>query len=256
MIEIHNLSFSYGSESVLKDVSFSAKPGETTVIIGANGAGKTTLLKCIAGLQKSCGDILLHGENGREISREKLSKTLGFLDQNNICEASLSVFEVILLGRLQTLSFRVNRQDVDSVTAVMNLLNIGQFSDRNISELSGGQRQLVFIAQTLVKNPEILILDEPTSALDLHHQFKLLEFLKKITAESSYTTLITLHHLDIAAKYADHIVVINDGCVYQEGTPNEVFTEKMLRDVYKVDAEVYTDSQGKKHVIPVGFIEE
>ena len=137
---------------------------------------------------------------------------------------------------------------------ILKLMNIDQFSKRGISELSGGQRQLVFIAQALVKNPELLVMDEPTSALDLNKQFHLLDFLREETHKNNYTTLLTLHHLDMAAKYADKLVVISDNEVYAEGPPSEVFTPEMLRDVYKVDSEVYKDSNEDVHLIALSSL--
>lgn len=136
----------------------------------------------------------------------------------------------------------------------MKLMNISHLAHRKISELSGGQRQLVFIAQTLIKDPQIIVMDEPTSALDLNKQFQLMDFLKKITQEKQFTTLLTLHHLDLAARYADKVVVVHDGVVYAQGTPQEVFTIQMLRDVYSVDAELFVDKCGNVHVVAVNHI--
>lgn len=256
MLEVEHLAFSYGKEAVLSGVSFTARPGEVTVLVGANGAGKTTLLKCLAEGKPPAGGICFEGRDIREISREEYSRAVSFLEQSTVCEAALNVFEVILLGRLNRLSYRVSGEDLAQVEKVMELLEISRFSGRNIAELSGGQRQLVFIAQALVKEPRLLLLDEPTSALDLHHQFKLMDFLRKMTKDRGYTTVITLHHLDIAAKYADHMVALNAGGVYREGRPEEVFSEALLREVYQVEAEIHFDAEKKKHVIPVGFIGE
>ena len=254
MLEINNLKFQYGKETIIEDVSFNAKPGEVTAIIGANGAGKTTLLKCISGLQSGQGTIKLCGRDSSSMSRQQISEIMSYLDQGTDCQAELNVYEVILLGRINQLSFKVSDDDMERVEEVMKLMSISQFAHRKITELSGGQRQMVFIAQTLIKEPEILILDEPTSALDLNRQFKLMEFLRQMTREKKFTTLLTLHHLDMAAKYADRIVVIHDGVVYADGAPEEVITEQMLRDVYKVNSEVYMDREGGRHIVAVGAI--
>jgi iron complex transport system ATP-binding protein len=254
MVEVRDLSFQYGKEPILRKISFCAKPGDITAVIGANGAGKTTLLKCIAGLEKGSGTVKICGSDTTKISRNKISKLLSYLDQSTDCDAELNVYEVILLGRLQQLAFKVSDEDMERVNRVMEMMSLTQFADRKISELSGGQRQLVFIAQTLIKDPQVLILDEPTSALDLNHQFKIMEFLKNVTKKKCFTTLVTLHHLDIAAKYADHVVVIDNGKIYSEDTPDKVFTKKMLRDVYKVDAEIYIDSKNDKHIVALGAV--
>lgn len=254
MIEIEHLSFQYGDTPVFKDISFQAKPGEITSIIGPNGTGKTTMLRCIAGLRKGQGTVKVLGEELTQLSRVKISELIGYLEQSTDCSAELNVFEVILLGRLNQLSFRISEEDTALVQKYMKLLNISQFADRKISELSGGQRQLVFIAQTLIKRPEILILDEPTSALDMNRQFMLMEFVRKITKEEGYTTLVTVHHLDIAARYSDQVVVLDEGKVYQVGRAEEVFSTRMLREVYKVDSELYFDKKKQPHIVALGPI--
>lgn len=252
MLRVGNLTFGYSSDDVFSDIGFCARPGEITAILGANGAGKTTLLKCIAGLEKAEGSVSICGSERSSMSRAQVAESLSFLSQNTDGEAELNVFEVILLGRIQKLSFRVSEEDTKRVEDIMELLSISQFAHRKISELSGGQRQLVFIAQTLIKDPKVLILDEPTSALDLNKQFKLMDLIQKITRERQLTTLVTLHHLDIAAKYADKVVVLSDKGVYADGSPNEVINETMLREVYKITSEIYTDALGGRHIVAVG----
>ena len=121
-------------------------------------------------------------------------------------------------------------------------------------ELSGGQRQLVFMAQALVKEPKILILDEPTSALDLHKQFDLLTLLKNLTQENDFTTLAKVHHRELAAMFADEIIVLKEGTVYAQGAPKDIFTEAMMEDVYRVKTKIYIDDNGLPHVIPLEAI--
>ena len=164
----------------------------------------------------------------------------------------LNVFEIVLLGMIQSLGFYVSEEDIQEVYKVLDLLEIRQFADRKIGELSGGQRQLVFIAQALVKNPSVVILDEPTSALDLFHQYNLISFMSRITKERGCTTLMTLHHLDVAYKYSDRMVIVSDHHIYAEGPPKEVFTKQMLKDVYRVDSAVMTDEAGEEHFVILG----
>lgn len=257
MLEIRNLAFQYSpnDDSVIRDVSFVANPGEITSIIGANGVGKTTMLKCIVGLQSGAkGLVKINGQDRNGMTLAQISEHIGYMSQNTACDANLNVYEIVLLGLLNQLSFRVSEEDTAKVDAVMKLMNISHLAHRKISELSGGQRQLVFIAQTLIKDPQIIVMDEPTSALDLNKQFQLMDFLKKITQEKQFTTLLTLHHLDLAARYADKVVVVHDGVVYAQGTPQEVFTIQMLRDVYSVDAELFVDKCGNVHVVAVNHI--
>lgn len=252
MLQVKDLSFGYNKQNVFSNVSFEARPGEFTAVLGANGAGKSTLLKCVSGLEKATGSIIICGEDSTKMSREKKTEYISFLNQNTDCDAELNVFEVILLGRVQKLSFKVSEEDQQRVRDIMETLSITQFADRKITELSGGQRQMVFIAQTLIKEPRILILDEPTSALDLNKQFKLMELLTRIVKERQLTTLVTLHHLDMAMKYADNIIVMNDGGLYNFGAPDQVMTQEMFKDVYKIKAEIYKDSYGDRHLIAYG----
>lgn len=251
MIEVKDLSFKYSEEPILKNVSFSAHPGEITAVIGANGVGKSTMLKCIAGMENGRGEVYICGQNRSKMTMEEQSAKIGYLCQNGGCSADLNVFEVVLTGLVNQLSFHVSKEEIQKVQHILKVMNITQYADRKISHLSGGQQQLVFIAQTLVKKPEVLIMDEPTSALDLNHQFHLMDLLKKVTLEDKYTTLVCLHHLDLVARYADKVVILKDGSVYDEDTPDKAFTEQMFRDVYGVNVEFYRDRQGVRHMVPV-----
>ena len=251
IITVDNLSFCYGDVKILENLSFTARPGEITTIIGPNGAGKTTLLKCVADLFKHDGEVKFDGEI---CEREDMFKFLSYMEQNTDLDVDLNVFEIVLLGMIQSLGFYVSEEDVQEVYNVLDLLEISKFANRKIGELSGGQRQLVFIAQALVKKPSVVILDEPTSALDLFHQYNLIRFMSKITKERGCTTLTTLHHLDVAYKYSDRMVIVNDHHIYAEGPPKEVFNEKMLEDVYHVRSMHMVDDDGEDHYVVLGPI--
>ncbi|MBR3409351.1 MAG: ABC transporter ATP-binding protein [Candidatus Methanomethylophilaceae archaeon] len=253
IVNVEGLSFGYGNIKILDSLGFTARPGEITTIIGANGAGKTTLLKCIADLSKHEGKVTF---DGREVPKEELFTFMSYMEQNTDLDIDLNVFEIVLLGKIQSLGFYVSEEDMEEVYEVLKLMNITEFASRKIGELSGGQRQLVFIAQALVKNPSVIILDEPTSALDLYHQFNLVEFMSKITKERKCTTIMTLHHLDVACKYSDNMVIVHDHGIYAEGPPSKVFTTKMLEDVYRVRSNIVTDENGDMHLIVLGPIND
>ena len=207
------------------------------------------MLKCVADLFRHDGEVTF---DGKSYERMELFKFLSYMEQNTDLDVDLNVFEIVLLGMIQSLGFYVSEEDIQEVYKVLDLLEIRQFADRKIGELSGGQRQLVFIAQALVKNPSVVILDEPTSALDLFHQYNLISFMSRITKERGCTTLMTLHHLDVAYKYSDRMVIVNDHHIYAEGPPKEVFTKQMLKDVYRVDSAVMTDEAGEEHFVILG----
>ena len=254
MVEVKDLSFRYGAEPVLKNVNFKARSGEITAVIGANGAGKSTMLKCVAGLLKYDGSVSLESSSGEALTAKEQPAKVSYLCQNNGCWAELSVFEVILMGLVNELSFHVSQEETARVERIMDLMDITPYAGRKINQLSGGQQQLVFIAQTLVKNPEILIMDEPTSALDLNRQFHLMELIKKVTVEEGFTTMVCHHHLDLVSRYADRVLVLKDGHIYADDTPADAFTEEMFRDVYGMEVEFCTDREGIRHMVPVNMI--
>ena len=254
MIEVKNLSFQYGKDVILNHVNFHASPGEITAVIGANGVGKSTLLKCIAGLFHYSGKVLINAKDSRDMNDFEKASKIGYLCQNNGCDAHLTVFEVILMGLVNELSFHIPPESLRKAEAIMDLMNISSLAGRKIYQLSGGQQQLVFIAQTIIKEPEILIMDEPTSALDLNRQFHLMELIKKLTIEHKFTTIVCHHHLDLVSRYADQVVVLNAGNVYSQSSPADAFNEKMFEDVYGMNVEFYVDKESIRHMVPVNRI--
>ena len=254
MVEGKNLTFRYGSDVVLDHVNFCAQAGRITAVIGANGVGKSTLLKCVAGLLPYEGQVLLSGREGRSLTDREHAAKIGYLCQNNGCSARLSVFEVILMGLVNELSFHVSRQELDRVEEIMKLMELEAYAGRKMTQLSGGQQQLVFIAQTLVKRPEILIMDEPTSALDLNRQFHLMALIKRVTEEYGFTTMVCHHHLDLVSRYAGRVLVLKDGKIYADDSPEKAFTEQMFRDVYRMEVQFCTDREGVRHMVPVDRI--
>ena len=250
-----DVRFSYGSAAVLKGVTIKeTPPGKITATIGPNAAGKTTLFKCIAGLLKPEGTIRLDGTDIRKYSREEITKKVTYLPQEGPVNAVLTVFEAVLLARKTTMSWRVSDDDLRSVTQVLEDLDIEELSTRFLNELSGGQKQMVSIAQSLAREPDILLMDEPTSSLDLQHQLEVLDLIRQITANRGIVTLVSLHDLNLAARYAAKFVVMDKGAVYASGEAYEVLTPEMLRDVYGVNATVLPSSDGVLQITPLGSV--
>lgn len=254
MLEISNLSFSYGAQPILKSINLTFRPGKMTAVIGPNATGKSTLLKCISGILRGQGDVLLDGVNINSLNPQGIAKEISYLSQEGCGKAVLSVFEVVLLGRVHSLSLKVKEAEIQYVLKILRQLGIEKLAARNICELSGGQRQMVFIAQALVREPSILLLDEPTNSLDLHRELEMLELIKKLTISRNLTTVVTLHQLDMAARYADEIVVLSDGEVYAAGQPTAVLTPDMLRVVYRVNAAVYQVGDGVPLVMAMNSV--
>jgi iron complex transport system ATP-binding protein len=251
-LEVNGLSFGYHRDSpVLKDIRMHALPGQMTAIIGPNAAGKSTLMKCMAGMLKSNGALRLDGHCVGS-SDEGAMDHVCYLPQDNTRTAALSVFETVLLGRLRTLSWRAGQADLEAAMTALEQVGVADLATRRLDELSGGQSQLVHIAQSLAGRPRVMLLDEPTSSLDLQHQLEVLELIRKYTIENGVTAVLALHDLNLAARYSDRFIVMNKGMIHSSGDPREVLTPEMLRTVYRVDAETRVDGSGVIRVDLIG----
>jgi iron complex transport system ATP-binding protein len=253
-LEIDGLKFSYGSKPVLENIEMHASPGEIAAVIGPNAAGKTTLLKCIAGLLDPEGSIVLDGKEMNNFKKEEITTYVSYLPQESSANAVLTVFEAVLLGRLHSLSWRVSDDALTLVSEVLEDLEIDDLASRYLNELSGGQKQMVSIAQSLVREPKVLLLDEPTSSLDLQHQLEVLDLIRDVTVEREITTLIALHDLNLAARYADEFVVMYNGAVYASGKPASVLTPETVRYIYGVNATLYVDGDGIPQITPISSV--
>lgn len=252
MVKVKNLKFAYKNNSnpVFKDLTIEFASG-FNVILGPNGAGKTTLVKSIFGLLDYQGQILYGDKNITSMSLSEKIKLMSYLPQMDINMSSLSVLEMVLLGRLPDLSRKISDEDLDIVMETLESLSIVDLAPRNFSDLSGGQKKLVFIAQTLVRKPRLIILDEPTNSLDLQKQLELCQLLKRIVLDKGVDLIVILHDINLAARYGDHIVLINDdGSHYVSGPPKDVITSRMLLDVYGVIGDVSLDSNQIPLVFP------
>ena len=238
------LNVRYGKRQVVEIAQFNAAPGEVLTILGPNGSGKSTLLKALAGVVPSPARIRL---NGAAVPPGHL----GYMPQDSSSGTALTVLEVVLLGRLASLRARVTPDDLAAAGAALDQVSISALADQRLTDLSGGQRQLVFLAQTLVKDPKILLLDEPTSALDLRHQLEVLANVRAITRARGLVTIIVLHDLTAAARFGDRAALLKEGRLWQIGPPAEVLTPAALAALYGIDTEILTDSAGHRVVIPL-----
>ena len=249
ILRIEDLRFAYGAKQVLAGLSIADVPaGSLTALVGPNAAGKTTLLKCIAGLLKPSGRVTLDGEEVRRMRRSEVTRYVSYLPQDVPVRAVLTVFEAVLLARQQSSVWRVSDSDLAAVEGALVDVDASHLASRYLNELSGGQRQLVSIAQALVRRPSVLLLDEPTSNLDLQRQLEVLALVRRFSEEHGMTTLVTLHDLNLASRFAAQVVVLNGGGVYSQGSPAEVITTAMVRDVYGVHAEVHCRADGVPQV--------
>lgn len=247
------LRFSYGSRPVLRGVDLDEiAPGEVAAVIGPNAAGKSTLFKCLAGLLRPEGEIRLAGRTvAARRWREEERRLVSYLPQEYPSTATLTVFEAVLLGRQQRGAWVVSEEDLARVSAVLERLGLSDLALRYLNELSGGQRQMVAVAQALARDPRVLLLDEPTSSLDLHRQLELLSVVREIAREQRVTVLVALHDLNLAARYADRLIVLHDGVVEAAGPPAVVLTAELIRRVYGVEARVTLDVDSAPCVVPL-----
>ncbi len=243
-LTLDNVSVQYGRRAVVQNITLEAQFGRVLVLVGPNGSGKTSLIKAVAGLIPFGGRIAFAGATGRP-------GALGYMPQDQQGPLALSVVEVVLLGRLERLHMRVREEDLDAVRAVLQRLGIEHLAGRDLGELSGGQRQLVYLAQALVSEPKVLLLDEPISALDLNHQLEVLGLVAAMTRERQLCTVMVLHDLQATARYADDVALLCGGSVLASGTPDEVLTPASMRRVFGVDMEVLTTSTGRRVLVPL-----
>ncbi|MBJ7539330.1 ABC transporter ATP-binding protein [Marinomonas transparens] len=245
MLQVNKLNVALDSLVLAKDMSFSLEAGKVNVIIGPNGTGKSTLLKTLFGdIQAKSGDILFAGD---ALQRKQLShwrKQFGYMPQDIRLDVELSVLEVVLLGQLNSLGLRLDDSLIKEALSALDKIGLLHLANRDVNKLSGGQCQMILFAQALMRKPKILMLDEPVSALDLHFQHVLLDHLDTQTKQQGWVTLMVLHDLNLAAQYADNLLVLKDGDVVASGHPNNILTSSLVKEVYKVDAQITKDSSG------------
>jgi iron complex transport system ATP-binding protein len=243
---LQNVGASYGRTTVLADVSVDMlKSGSLTAVVGPNAAGKSTLFKRIAGLISGPGVVTLS-------QTERGPRTICYMPQDTGANAVLTVYESVLLSAKQGGSWKVSDDELAGIDDILKALRIEALAFRGLGELSGGQRQLVSLAQALVRKPEVLLMDEPTSALDLHRQVEVLDFISKLARKEGMIVLIALHDLNHALRYCENTIVISDGAMIKSGPSGAVITPGMLRDIYKVEARIETCSKGNPFILVDG----
>lgn len=248
-----DLRFAYGAQPVLNGVHVDEhSPGLLTALIGPNAAGKSTFLRCLAGLLRGRGAVHVGDHAIASLRAAERTKLIGYLPQDLPNTAALTVFEAVLVARRQSRpGWRVNSAEVATVGGILDRLGLGQLAARGLSELSGGQRQLVAVGQALAAEPRVLLLDEPTSSLDLNHQLALLTLVTDLAIERQMTVFIAIHDLNLAARFAHRLLVLHGGRIAAHGAPIEVLTPGLLREVYSVEARVQHDDDGVPLVVPL-----
>lgn len=224
-------AYPHQKQSVFSGLSFHANPASMLAILGNNGAGKSTLLDLLAGITKpTAGSVLIDGEDASALSRKEIAQRIAYVAQQQTVP-HLSVYDEVLLGRKPHISWSVRQIDREVVSRALIDLELEQFAERFCDELSGGERQKVFIARALAQEPHILILDEPTSALDPKNQLEVLEVVRRVTHETGLASVLVLHDVNLALRFCDRFMLVRDGEVVAVGD-RSVVTSEVLTQTY------------------------
>ncbi|WP_336714271.1 ABC transporter ATP-binding protein [Arthrobacter sp. USHLN218] len=255
-LQARDLTLAYDRRTVVRDLSVALPAGKVTIIVGANACGKSTLLRGLARLLKPAGgSVLLDGKDIHAQSTRDVAKVLGLLPQTPVAPDGLTVAELVGRGRYPHQGWfrQWNARDEDAVNTAMAATDTLELAGRDVDELSGGQRQRAWIAMALAQETDILLLDEPTTFLDVTHQIEVLDLVTDLNRRRGTTVAIVLHDLNLAARYADHLIAMKAGAVVAQGAPADVVTGPLVAEVFGLESHVMPDPvSGTPMVIPVG----
>ncbi|PZE19857.1 ABC transporter ATP-binding protein [Paenibacillus xerothermodurans] len=243
-LEAKQLSLSYGGNYIFSDLNLEIPKEQITVFIGSNGCGKSTLLRSMARLLKpQQGAVLLNGSDIATLKTREVAKQLAILPQGPTAPEGLTVLQLVKQGRYPYQSWlqQWSREDEQAVGLALEATNLTELADRAVDSLSGGQRQRAWIAMTLAQGTDIILLDEPTTYLDLTHQIEVLDLLYQLNSEEGRTIVMVLHDINLACRYAHHIVAIRNQRIYAEGTPHEIVTDSMINAVFDLKCKIISD---------------
>jgi iron complex transport system ATP-binding protein len=253
-LEGRRLTLGYGERRIVDDLSVKIPDGKVTVIVGPNACGKSTLLKALARLLKPrMGAVLLDGQEIAKLPTREVARRLGMMPQTPIAPEGILVADLVARGRTphQSALQQWSEADEKAVLDALEATEILALADRRIDELSGGQRQRVWIAMALAQETDLLLLDEPTTFLDLRHQIDVLALVRRLNREAGRTMVLVLHDLNLACRYADHMIAMRDGRIVAEGPPGEVITAANMRAVFELECTVIADpTSGTPMVVP------
>ena len=257
-LNILDLSFSYDSVKVLRNVSLKVKTGEILGIIGPNGSGKTTLVKCInRNVTPEAGAVLVDDDDIMRMSRKEIAKNIGVVPQISLISFPFTVYDIIMMGRYShTKNFcGKDKKNESIVRQCMELTSTVNMSDRLITEISGGEYQRVIIARAMAQEPKVLLLDEPTLHLDINHQIEILELVRSLAKNKNLTVIMVMHDLSLAARYSDNIIMLNNGSIFDSGAPEQVINTENIKDVYGIEVEINRNNKRKYlNVIPLSIV--
>ncbi|MBU5437273.1 ABC transporter ATP-binding protein [Tissierella sp. MSJ-40] len=239
-LEVDNIHVTLSGTNIVKDISLCVKSGQFIGIIGPNGCGKSTLLKSIYKVIKpKQGSVFLDGSDVLKSSPRSISRKMSVVGQFNDLSFDFTVHEMVMMGRTphKNLMESDNKEDYEIVDAALKKVNLSSYSNRSYLTLSGGEKQRAILARAIAQEPKFLVLDEPTNHLDIKYQLEILSIVKSL----KIGTLAALHDLSLAATYCDILYVIKKGKVMASGKPDNVLTKELVKQVYEIDCEIYTN---------------
>lgn len=255
-LEARQLSAGYDKRMILEDITLALRPGQITAIVGGNASGKSTLLRTLARiLPVKGGGVFLDGKSIHEMPSLGVARIMGLLPQSPIAPEGITVADLVGRGRHphHGLFSRWTREDDRAVTDALIATSIEAVANRELDTLSGGQRQRAWIAMALAQETDLLLLDEPTTFLDVSHQIEVLDLLVDMNAARGTTIVMVLHDLNLAARYADHLIAVADKGIYAEGSPTEILTRELVKAVFGLECHIATDPvAGTPLMVPVG----
>lgn len=236
LLSVQSVSSCYNGREVLHKVSADFNGGKITAVIGPNGSGKSTLLKTLIGIvPKKEGEIFSEGRNTESMSSLEIARRIAYLPQMKSIP-DITVKTMVLHGRFSHLSYprRYRKEDIESVEKAMEITGISEYADKNVSSLSGGTVQLVFLAMALAQSSKMILMDEPTTFLDISHQINLMKLCRSLAAEGKAVAAV-LHDIPLALKYADDMIVMSDGKTVMSGTTSSVYKSGVLNKVFNIE---------------------
>lgn len=245
-VDIQNLNVGYGRDkTTIRDINLpTIPPGTLVAVVGANAVGKSTLLKSLAGIQSYDGDVSFEQQNMSEMSRHQRMRTIGYLPQTLPQATTLVAYELVYSACRAVCGYLSASEVELRIEKVFDRLGISDMALKKMAEMSGGQRQMVGLAQVLVRQPKLLLLDEPTSALDLHWQLNVLQAIHEETTKNQAIAFVASHDLNLSLRFCDQILVLQKGRVLAVGKPEEVLTPECLRQAYGVEGRIESCSHG------------